>query len=718
MLDTMPRIWNPTRFVALLAITVLAACGESPAPSGEPAGEPGGLAIVGAQLVDGTGADPVADAVVVIRDGRVAAAGPRETTAIPDGAEVLDATGQTIIPGLVDTHSHYPGDVAAVERQLRTQLYYGVTTARSIGSDTPEKVALMLEANAGRAGLPRMFTAGLGFTHPGGFNSGSRNEPTTVADARELVREQAALGAHFIKMWVNEVPEPGLKITSEIRTAIIDEAITNGLVPVAHFDEEADGRQLIEAGLKDLLHSSVRTFGPGAGVPMDDPEPSQEFLQMARENDVVFSPTLSISQNNWHFAEHPELLNDPELRAAMNPDAVASWDDPDVRANVVEDPGFEDRKAAFRQVQAFVKTIHDAGISVALGTDSGTRNVPMGWGTHHELELYVEAGLTPMQALVAATATGAQAMPPLGESDFGTLEVGKIADLILLDADPLADIRNTLAIDRVMQRGEWVDRDGLLSSLELAAQDTAALNRVIERLRQDRPVIGSFTRTARPDLDFVVIDAQDGTFDIDSIRQILGGLRADGPPAVTPIVRIPYVARDAPHAVVKQLLDVGVFGVMFPDIETRDQAIGAIGSMRFAQAPGARDSEPAGLRAAGSGSAPRYWGLSENDYGARADLWPLDPAGQLVAMLQIESLVGIDHLDEILDVPGIGAIFLGPTDLAESAGEDGPDAPRVEALVQQVLRACLAKGVPCGYPIVAGTREDADRETARRLREG
>ena len=183
---------------------------------------------------------------------------------------------------------------------------------------------------------------------------------------------------------------------------------------------------------------------------------------MARDNDIVFSPTLSISQNNWHFAERPELLDDPDLRAAMNPEALASWADPEVRANVVEDAGFEDRKAAFRQVQSFVKTIHDAGISVALGTDSGTRNVPMGWGTHHELELYVEAGLTPMQALVAATATGARAMPPVGESDFGTLEVGKIADLILLDADPLADIRNTLAIDRVMQRGEWVDRDGLL----------------------------------------------------------------------------------------------------------------------------------------------------------------------------------------------------------------------------------------------------------------
>ena len=267
----------------------------------------------------------------------------------------------------------------------------------------------------------------------------------------------------------------------EIRTAIIDEAITNGLVPVAHINEEADGRQLIEAGLKDFLHSTVRTFGPGADVPMDDPAPSQEFLQMARDNDIVFSPTLSISQNNWHFAEHPELLDDPELRAAMNPDALASWDDPEVRANVVEDAGFEDRKAAFRQVQAFVKTIHDARISVALGTDSGTRNVPMGWGTHHELELYVEAGLTPMQALVAATATGARAMPPVGESDFGTLEVGKIADLILLDADPLADIRNTLAIDRVMQRGEWVDRDGLLPTPYRSAGADVVNDEVVRR---------------------------------------------------------------------------------------------------------------------------------------------------------------------------------------------------------------------------------------------
>ena len=258
-----------------------------------------------------------------------------------------------------------------------------------------------------------------------------------------------------------------------------------------------------------------------------------------------------------------------------------------------------------------------------------------------------------------------------------------------------------------------------LSPPDLHGQDEAPVNRVIERLRQGRPAIGTFTRTASPDLDFAVIDEQYGEFDIDGVREALVGMRAGtGAPVVAPIVRIPLAVRDAPQAVVKQLLDVGVFGVMFPDIETKEQAMTAIGSMRFAQAADAADPVPAGLRGAGSGSAPGYWGLSEEDYLIRADVWPLDPSGKLVAMLQIESLAGIEHLDEILDVPGIGVIFLGPTDLATSAGEEGPNAPRVEALVQEVLEACLARNVPCGYPIVAPTREDSERETARRLAEG
>ena len=441
-----------------LALT-LTGCAEVPPPEGA-----GAVALVGAQLIDATGAAPVADSVVVVRDGRIESAGARDTTPVPEGAEAVDLSGKTIIPGLVNLHVHYREGPEELERQFRSQLHYGVTTARSIGSDTPERVAYLLGA-AGRSDAPRTYTAGMGFSYPGGFNAAGRNAPTTEEEARALVRDQVALGVHFIKMWVNAVAEPGLKIPPEIRAAIIDEAVANGAIPVAHIDDEADGRQLVEAGLRDFLHSTVLTFGPGAGVPVDDPEPSAEFIQMALDNGVYFTPTLSIVQNRWHFAENPELLDDPELRAAFemyNPDALARLDDPDVRAEIVDDPGFENRKAAFRQVQDFVKTMHDAGVEVALGNDAGTPNVPFGWGMHHEMALYVEAGLTPMDAIVAATATGAGRMPPVSEADFGTLEAGKAADLVVLNADPLADIRNTLDIDRVMRLGEWVDRSGFV----------------------------------------------------------------------------------------------------------------------------------------------------------------------------------------------------------------------------------------------------------------
>ena len=449
-----------TVFGMVLALT---GCRENVTPTIEAAD----LALVGAQLIDGTGAAPVADSVIVIRDGQITASGSRETTPVPAGAEVIDFSGKSIIPGLVNMHVHYRGGSDAIKSQFNAQLYYGVTTARSIGSDSPEAVEFLLEANAGRSDFPRAYTAGLGFSHPGGFNAAGRNAPATEDEARMLVRKQIALGVQFIKMWVNAIALPGFKIRPEIRVAIIDEAIRNGAVPVAHIDGEADAIQLIRAGLRDLLHTTVLTFGPGGGAPVDNPVPSSEFLQLAVDNDVVFTPTLSIRQLGWYFAAHPELLDDPSLRAVFNPDSLARWDSPEGRAGVVDAGNFEERMAAFRQLQDFLKTIHDAGIQVAIGTDAGTPNVPFGWGMHREMAIYVEAGLTPMQAIVAATSTGAAQMPPLGEADFGTLVAGKVADLVVLDADPLLDISNTQKIDRVMRQGEWVDRERLLPTEQI-----------------------------------------------------------------------------------------------------------------------------------------------------------------------------------------------------------------------------------------------------------
>ncbi len=258
-----------------------------------------------------------------------------------------------------------------------------------------------------------------------------------------------------------------------------------------------------------------------------------------------------------------------------------------------------------------------------------------------------------------------------------------------------------------------------LSATVVQGQSSSPVNRIIENLFQDSPAIGTFTRTPETDIDFTVIDEQYGEFDINDVRKVLVDMRVDNrPPIVAPIVRIPLAARDAPQDVVRLLLDAGVFGIMFPDIETQEQATAAIGSMRFPQPVDAADQVPPGLRGSGSGSAPGYWGTNEEEYRTQADVWPLDPAGKLVAMIQIESLTGIRALNEILEVPGIGVIFLGPTDLASSTGAEGPNAPTVEALVQEVLQVCLARNIPCGYPIVANSHQEAERETARRLAEG
>ncbi len=446
----MPALHKRIIVVCVCATATLAGCGESPAPVTPT--EPAGIAIVGARLIDGTGADPIDDAVVVIQDGRIQAAGPGSDTPLPPGAEVVDGAGKTVIPGLVETHSHFNGELERVEPQLRKQLYFGVTTSRSIGSDTPEKVVKMLEAHAGRIVGPRMFTAGRGFSHVNGFPPGRpTNQPTTADEAREMVRGLAGQGVHFVKMWVNEMPEPGLKITPEMRAAIVDEAMKQDLVPVAHIDEEADVRQLIDVGVRDFLHT------------VTDTEVSEEFLQLCLDSGVTFSPTLTNVHSGSIWAEHPELLEDPEIHASFEPETYAQWTDAAYREEWMARPNFEARKARLQRLMAFVKTVADAGIPVAVGTDSGASswNVPMGWGTHHELELFVEAGLTPMQAIVAATRNGAALMSK-GEPEFGTVEAGMVADLIVLNADPLADIQNTRAIDRVMQQGEWVDRSVLL----------------------------------------------------------------------------------------------------------------------------------------------------------------------------------------------------------------------------------------------------------------
>jgi len=238
-----------------------------------------------------------------------------------------------------------------------------------------------------------------------------------------------------------------------------------------------------------------------------------------------------------------------------------------------------------------------------------------------------------------------------------------------------------------------------------AAQGDVRLNRAIELLEADRPAFGILAfdyspvnarALARSDLDFVIIDMEHAPFDVELLRNFLLGMtdkqlsaeKGNLQPNVMPFVRVPATGPEEVLFQAKQVLDVGVFGVMYPSISTRAQAEQAVRATRYPQRRGVPDLEPIGLRGINPSNATWYWGV--RDYMDRADVWPLDPRGELLAIIQIETAEGVENIEQIASVPGVGVIFIWPSDLNASMGF--PSGDEVEVAIQRVLRACLAAG--------------------------
>ncbi len=240
------------------------------------------------------------------------------------------------------------------------------------------------------------------------------------------------------------------------------------------------------------------------------------------------------------------------------------------------------------------------------------------------------------------------------------------------------------------------------------------LSPLIARLEQGQP---AFTG-----VDWVFVDMEHGPYLLDRLETTLADLakkkKPNGQFPVAPIVRIPLEGDEPFRFAVKQVLDAGAMGIVFPRIETRAQAVEAVRAMRYPPQNGARYPEPAGRRGWGPGRAATLWGLKTPDYAFKyADLWPLNPDGELFAVLMIESPDGVRNIDEILGVPGVGAVHVGASDLGVSLGVGPPspqNPPATEAAVQKVIASCRAHKVVCGYPAVFG----GDAEVNKRLSEG
>lgn len=251
-----------------------------------------------------------------------------------------------------------------------------------------------------------------------------------------------------------------------------------------------------------------------------------------------------------------------------------------------------------------------------------------------------------------------------------------------------------------------------LSAADATANKDVRLNRVIERTEKGEPVFGIFshnvsTRTGAAvgssSMDFVIIDLEHSPFDVSRLEGYLLAMtdkrqliqKGNLQPNVVPIVRVPSAGREQLLFVIKQVLDLGVFGVLVPHIDTADDALAAVRAVRYPQRRGVPDFKPEGLRGVGYGWPARYWGLTGAEYGERADVWPLDPKGEMLLWLMIETKASIDNIDAIARTPGVSGLFVGPSDLAFSMGLPFND-PEVEAAILKVARAGKAAGVPVG----------------------
>jgi 4-hydroxy-2-oxoheptanedioate aldolase len=279
-------------------------------------------------------------------------------------------------------------------------------------------------------------------------------------------------------------------------------------------------------------------------------------------------------------------------------------------------------------------------------------------------------------------------------------------------------------------RGSWIGAAAFLCVAALSAEQAGApqavrLNRAIELLSSGKPTFGIFSHDrslenarsiARSGLDFVFIDMEHGPLDVETLRVFLLGMtdkqrmlaKGNLQMEVTPIVRIAPNGRDQATFVAKQVLDVGAMGVMFPYVNSAAEAEMAVRSMRYPQRRGSPDMQPVGIRGSGAGIATWFWGVS--NYQELADVWPLDPRGELMSVIQIETEEAVKNVDAILAVRGISAIFVGPADLGLSLGY-GAGAPELEAAIQTVLKAAKARNMPIGITTGADSIE-------RRIKEG
>jgi imidazolonepropionase-like amidohydrolase len=378
----------------------------------------------GARVIIGDGRAPIENATFIVSGNRFVQIGQSGGVKTPAGATRVSLAGKTVMPMIIDTHTHLSQTREMLINDLTRRAYYGVSAALSLGQDTTD-VSFQIRAETAAEKIPgaaRFFTAGRGIT---GSEPGRTTAPhwvTSAAEARAAVDEEAAKKVDIVKFWVDDRMGAVKKLTPEIYTAIIDEAHKKGLRTISHIYTLEDAKGTLRAGLDAFAHG-VR-----------DKDLDDEFMAIVKQHpNLVLGPNMPDrgvpTDLSWLRQSMP-AVDFQKLEAANkdNADAHAFW-------------SIQARNLA---------KMNAAGVKIVLGTDGNTPYAP-----HIEMEDMVAAGMTPMQVLVAATRNGAQF---LRINDAGTIGENKSADFIVLDANPLDNITNTRKISSVYFRGKPIDR--------------------------------------------------------------------------------------------------------------------------------------------------------------------------------------------------------------------------------------------------------------------
>jgi imidazolonepropionase-like amidohydrolase len=398
-------------------------------------------AIMGGRLIDGTGRPPVEDSVVLLRGGKIVAAGPAASVPIPRGAEFVDAKGKSVLPGLWEMHAHFE-QVEWGPIYLAT----GVTTARDVGNEREFIVAARDAIAAGRGIGPRLVMAGV-VDGSGPFSLGVIRVDTPE-QAREQVQKYKAAGFQQIKIYSSVKPD--------ILKIVTAEAHRLGMTVTGHIPFGMNAIQGIEDGMDQINHVEYLTplmVDPKSQTIDPDAPNVKKVINLLLEHHIVVDPTLALMEVILHPLDHPIsgfepgiLRVAPELREALE------------TMGVPPQKG-EQMAAVFRSMVATVRVLHQAGVPIVAGTD---QTVP-GFSLDREIELHVEAGFTPMEAIQSATLVAARAMGM--EKDSGTIEPGKRADVILVDGNPLENISDIRKVSAVFAAGKMYQPAALWSAV-------------------------------------------------------------------------------------------------------------------------------------------------------------------------------------------------------------------------------------------------------------